>query len=338
MSMTNPSRLTRILFTTVLVLLAAGAAVYLYQSYMLRPWTRDGQVRALIVNITPRVDGNVVKVHVADNQFVRKGDPLLEIDPSQYRLAVQSAEVNLQQQRQDVATLEAAIDSAQATVEAVTASLAEAQKESARARAAGAAVSAEYVDQMATAANVAAARLSEAQAQLAEAKQTLGAPGEDNVRVQAAKSALAQAKLDLSWTAITAPSDGFATNITVQEGDYARVGSPLLAFVDSTSFWISGYFMETQLRHIRIGDPAVVTLMAHPDQPLQGEVESFGRAISPPDVALVEGVAGLVPQIEPTFDWVRLAQRVPVRVKITSVPDGVELIAGITATVAIRPR
>jgi multidrug resistance efflux pump len=338
MNITNPSRLTRILFTTVLVLLAAGAAVYLYQGYMLRPWTRDGQVRALIVNITPRVDGNVVKVHVADNQFVRKDDPLLEIDPSRYQLAAQSAEVNLQQQRQDVATLEAAIDSAQATVEAITASLAEAQKESARARAAGAAVSAEYVDQRATAVEVAAAQLSEAQAKLAEAKQNLGAPGEDNVRIQAAKVALDQAKLDLAWTTITAPSDGFVTNVTIEEGDYARVGTPLLAFVDSTSFWVSGYFMETQLRYIKVGDPAIMTLMAHPDKPLGGEVESFGRAISPPHVALVDGLAGLVPQIEPTFDWVRLAQRVPVRVKITQVPQGVELIAGTTASVAVRPR
>jgi multidrug resistance efflux pump len=337
-SVTNPSRLTKVLLTTGLVLLAAAAAAYLYQSYMLRPWTRDGQVRALIVQITPQIAGNVTRVHVADNQFVPQGDPLLEVDPSQYQLAVQSTEIALQQQRQDVATLEAAIRSAEATVAAAEATLEEARKESERARAAGQAVSAEYVDQRATAVDVAAAQLSEAQAQLAEAKQTLGAPGEDNVRIQAAKAALASAKLDLSWTTITAPSDGFATNITVQEGDYARVGSPLLAFVDSTSFWISGYFMETQLRHIRIGDPAVVTLMAHPDKPLGGEVESFGRAISPPNVALVEGVAGLVPQIQPTFDWVRLAQRVPVRLKITHVPDGVELIAGITASVAIRPR
>ena len=96
--------------------------------------------------------------------------------------------------------------------------------------------------------------------------------------------------------------------------------------------------METQLRYIEVGDPAIVTLMAHPDKPLSGEIESFGRAISPPHVAQVEGLAGLVPQIEPTFDWVRLAQRVPVRVKITQVPDGVDLIAGITATVAIQPR
>ncbi|MGH6895976.1 MAG: HlyD family secretion protein [Geminicoccaceae bacterium] len=320
------------------MLLAAGAAVYLYQSYMLRPWTRDGQVRALIVQITPQVAGNIVKVHVADNQFVQEGDPLLEIDPSQYRLAVQSAKIELQQQRQDVATLEAAIHSAAAGVASAQATLEEARKESDRARAAGQAVSAEYVDEKATAVNVAAAQVTEAQAKRAEAERTLGAPGEENVRIQAAKAALGRAKLDLAWTTITAPSDGFVTNVTVEEGAYARVGTPLLAFVAGTSFWISGYFMETQLRHIQIGDPAIVTLMAHPDQPLQGEVESFGRAISPPNVALVEGVAGLIPQIEPTFDWVRLAQRVPVRVKITHVPDGVELIAGITATVAIRPR
>ena len=199
-------------------------------------------------------------------------------------------------------------------------------------------MSAEYADEKATAVEVAAARLTEAEAKLAEAKQTLGAPGDDNVRVQAAKVALDQAKLNLSWTTITAPSDGFGTNVTIEEGDYADVGAPLLAFVDSTSFWISGYFMETQLRYIEVGDPAIVTLMAHPDKPLSGEIESFGRAISPPHVAQVEGLAGLVPQIEPTFDWVRLAQRVPVRVKITQVPDGVDLIAGITATVAIQPR
>jgi multidrug resistance efflux pump len=87
-----------------------------------------------------------------------------------------------------------------------------------------------------------------------------------------------------------------------------------------------------------VGDPAVITLMAHPNQPLTGEVQSFGRAISPPNIALVEGVAGLVPQVQPTFEWARPAQRVPVRVKIEDVSDGVELIAGLIATVAIRPR
>ena len=244
-----------------------------------RPWTRDGQVRALIVNITPRVDGNIVKVHVADNQFVRKGDPLLEIDPSQYPLAVQAAEVNLQQQRQDVADARGGDPLRPGDRRGDHGLARGGQKESERARAAGNAVSAEYVDQRATAVEVAAAELSEAQAKLAEAKQTLGAPGEDNVRIQAAKVALDQAKLNLAWAKIIAPSDGFVTNLTIEEGDYARVGRPLLAFVDSTSFWVSGYFMETQLRHIKVGDPAVITLMAHPDQPLTARSRaSAGRS------------------------------------------------------------
>jgi multidrug resistance efflux pump len=95
------------LFTAGLVLIAALAAFYLYWRYLEHPWTRDGQVRALTVNVTPRVAGNVVNVHVADNQFVRKDDLLIEIDPAQYRLAVQAAEVELQQQRQNVAELQA---------------------------------------------------------------------------------------------------------------------------------------------------------------------------------------------------------------------------------------
>ena len=125
---------------------------------------------------------------------------------------------------------------------------------------------------------------------------------------------------------------------SVEAGDSARVGEPPPAFVDTASFWIAGYFIEAQLRHTAVADPAVITLMAHPDRPLHGEVQGFGRPISPPNIALVEGVAGLVPQVQPTFEWGRLAQRVPVRVKIEDVPDGVELIAGLTATVAIRPR
>jgi multidrug resistance efflux pump len=185
-------------------------------------------------------------------------------------------------------------------------------------------------------AQVAAADLAQNQAQLAQATQTLGAPGDANYRIQAVQVALAQAQLNLSWTKIVAPSDGYVTNLNIDEGDYVPAGGPVLAFVDSTSFWVSGYFMETQLRHMKPGDRAVVTLMAHPDQPLIGEVESVGWAIAPPNVADLTGDRYLVPVIQPVFDWVRLAQRVPVRIKITEVPDGVELIVGLTASVAIR--
>jgi multidrug resistance efflux pump len=331
-----PSTIVRVALTIGLVLIALGAAFYLYVGYILYPWTRDGQVRAYVVSIAPRVAGNVVAVHVIDNQFVKKGDPLLEIDPSQYTLAVQAAQQQLEQARQEVASLAAAIQSAQATVTAMQATLDEANREVQRAKDAGDAVSKEFVDEKTMAAQVAAADLAQNQAQLAQATQTLGAPGDANYRIQAAQVALNQANLNLSWTKIVAPSDGYVTNLNLDEGDYVPAGGAVLAFVDSTSFWVSGYFMETQLRHMKPGDRAVITLMAHPYQPLIGEVDSVGWAIAPPDIADVTGDRFLVPQIQPIFDWVRLAQRVPVRIKITQVPDGVDLIVGLTASVAIR--
>jgi multidrug resistance efflux pump len=334
--MSVPSSVIRVALTVGLVLLGLAAAAYLYVEYILNPWTRDGQVRAYVVSIAPRVAGNVVAVHVTDNQFVRKDDPLFEIDPSQYTLAVQAAQQQLQQARQTVASLEAAIESAKATVVAAQSTLDEANRDLKRAQDAGNAVSAEFLDEKNMAAQVAAADLTQNQARLAQATQDLGAPGDANYRIQAAQVALAQANLNLSWTKIVAPSDGYVTNLNLDEGDYVPAGGPVLAFVDSTSFWVSGYFMETQLRHVKPGDRAVITLMAHPDQPLIGEVDSIGWAIAPPDVAQVTGDRYLVPQIQPVFDWVRLAQRVPVRIKITQVPDGVELIVGLTASVAIR--
>jgi multidrug resistance efflux pump len=334
--MTVPSTIIRVALTIGLVLLGLAAAFYLYVDYILYPWTRDGQVRAYVVSIAPRVAGNVVAVHVVDNQFVKKGDPLLEIDPSQYTLAVQAAQQQLEQARQEVASLTAAIQAAQAAVAAMQATVDEANRDLKRAQAAGNAVSAEFLDQKNMAAQVGAADLAQNQAQLAQATQVLGAPGDANYRIQAAQVALAQANLNLSWTKIVAPSDGYVTNLNLDEGDYVPAGGPVLAFVDSTSFWVSGYFMETQLRHMKQGDRAVITLMAHPDQPLIGEVDSIGWAIAPPNVADVAGDRYLVPVIQPVFDWVRLAQRVPVRIKITQVPDGVELIVGLTASVAIR--
>lgn len=335
--MSPPRTLIRVLLTVGLVLLALGAAAYLYVDYILRPWTRDGQVRAYVVSIAPRVAGNVVAVHVTDNQFVKKGDPLLEIDPSQYTLAVQAAQQQLAEARQQVASLEAAITSAQDAVATAQSTLDEANRDLKRAQDAGNAVSAEFLDQKNLASQVATSGLAQQQAQLAEATQELGVAGDANYRIQAAEVALAQANLNLSWTKIVAPSDGYVTNLNIDEGDYVPAGGPVLAFVDSTSFWVSGYFMETQLRHMTIGDRAVITLMAHPDQPLIGQVESVGWAIAPPDVANVTGDRYLVPQIQPVFDWVRLAQRIPVRIKITQVPDGVDLIVGLTASVAIRP-
>jgi len=182
------------------------------------------------------------------------------------------------------------------------------------------------------------ARRSSAHAALAQAKAKLGAPGEDNVQVRTAKAQVAQAELNLEWTKVEAPSDGYVTNVNVAQGNFASAGTPLMVFVDRASFYVFGFFKETQLRYIEKGDKAVVTLMSHTDQPLEGIVESVGWAINPPKIAETGqgGQPGKVPQVEPTFDWIRLAQRVPVRIRLVKVPKELKLIAGLTASVAIR--
>jgi len=181
------------------------------------------------------------------------------------------------------------------------------------------------------------ARLSRARADLDKARADLGEPGDANVRIHAAQASLATAELNLRWTRIVAPADGHVTNVTVYEGAFAAPGQPLLAFVDAASFRVLGYFRETQLDMIRPGAKAQVTLMSHPDDPIEAVVESIGWAINPPKIATLEGPSGLVPQVQPSFDWIRLAQRVPVRLKLGPVPEGIQLIAGTTASVSVDP-
>ena len=186
--------------------------------------------------------------------------------------------------------------------------------------------------------------LSEAQAAAAsakaaveQAKASLGTPGDENVRIRTAKVNMAQAELDLSRTKIIAPCNGYISNLSVDVGTYAAVGQPMVVVVDSDSIRVHAYFQETKLRHIQAGDPAIVTLMSHPERELEGIVESIGNAVNPPNIATTEGQAGEVPQIQPTFDWVRLPQRVPVRIRLKNVPDSIQLISGTTASVAVRP-
>ncbi len=408
--------------TWTLVVLAACCAYLLYCKWTARPWTRDGQVRANIIQLTPQVAGNLVRVAVRDNQLVEQGDLLFEIDASPFQLAVENAQVALDQSRETVASLAASVQVAQAEADEAAVGVTSARRNitlaEARAQAAQAAVTAAQAGvssaeqlikqrqaeltnarseanrakrlldkkagsiedaestaatslaqeaQLASArsgrtqaqasltqaeaslneanvnrllatdglAQAQAAQLS-AQAALQQAQATLGTPGEQNVRVRAAKISLANAKLNLSYTKIVAPCTGYISNLAVESGDYAVVGQPLLVLVDRDSFRVHAYFQETKLRSIQPGDRAVVTLMSHPDAPIPGEVESIGSAVNPPDIAPSEGQPGQVPQIAPTFDWVRLPQRVPVRIRLLEVPPGMQLISGTTASVAVR--
>jgi len=148
------------------------------------------------------------------------------------------------------------------------------------------------------------------------------------------KVALETAKLNLSRTEVRAPIDGVVTNLTLRPGNYATAGHPEFAVIDSQSFYIIGYFEETKLRHIRLGDPVRARLMGD-DVFVMGHVESIASGIDERDGATGQT---LLANVNPTFSWVRLAQRIPVRVHIDKLPPHVNLVAGRTATVEVLPK
>lgn len=150
--------------------------------------------------------------------------------------------------------------------------------------------------------------------------------------VEVAEASLHAAKLDLEFTEVRAPVDGYVTNLLLRYGSQTVANQPALALIDTSSFWVHGFFKETQIKNIKPDNKVVVKLMTWPDTPLEGIVESMGWGIAQQDG---EPAADLLPAINPSFDWIRLAQRIPVRIRLTHVPDEVELRVGTTASVFV---
>ena len=151
--------------------------------------------------------------------------------------------------------------------------------------------------------------------------------------VVAASGALDEARLNLGRTTIRSTVNGWVSDLLLQQGGFATAGQWAVTIVNADSFWVVGYFEETQLPRIRVGDLARIVLMAWPDRPVKGHVAGFGPGINVTDAA--PGVQGL-PAVNPVFDWVRLAQRIPIRVELDDVPCPIMLSAGMTATVSIE--
>jgi multidrug resistance efflux pump len=276
------------LVTFAMVALALAATLILYWRYSTRPWTRDGQVRANVVGIAPRVAGPIIQIPIKDNQPVKKGDLLFEIDPATFRAAVDNASAKLKQ--------------AQATE-------IQAQQELAR------------------------------QTELYETK-TVDLRDVQNAQdkyaaavanTAAAQANLETANLNLGYTKVFAPVDGYLTNINTSPGTYVNEGQQLLALVDSSSFWIAAYFKETQLRHIREGARARITLMGHDFEPFEGQVVSVAWGIFLQDGSTLD----LLPAVSQTIDWVRLPNRFPVRIQVTGTPP-VPLRIGQTVSIAVQ--
>ncbi len=280
------------IFVSLLLFALAGYFGYQkFQEYINNPWTRDGQVRAQVIQVSPRVSGTVVKIAVIDNQFVKKGDLLFEIDPSPFEIDVRQIQAELRREQINVK---------------------------------GRKVEYERVMKI--------------------AKKDKGAVSEKDLirhevnyfsslaKIDSLKEKLNNAKLNLTFTKVYASVDGYVSNINFQIGSQAVANKPILALVDANSFWVFGFFRENMIQDVHIGDEAKIMLMAYPDRPLKGKVESIGWGISHSD-----GNPGsnLLPSIKPVFQWIRLAQRFPVRIKLEHVPEDVKLRFGLSASVMV---
>lgn len=325
--------LIRFVVTALVVLLAAIVGHALWKHYMYSPWTRDGRVRAEIVRIAPDVSGLVTDVRVIDNQTVKKGDLLFVVDKARYVNAVAQAEANLNAAEAAARAAGASINAAAAGAQQSRANfeMYEAQSER-RQKLINNVISAEDKANAMAAANAAKAGWQQSQA---STKQASASQQQSLAAVAQAQVEVASAQLNLDRTEVRAPVDGYITNLDVRVGDYATAGAARLALIDSHSYWIYGYFEETKLPGLRIGDLVDIRLMSGGIR-LKGSVESIARGITDADNPTG---TDLLADVNPTFNWVRLAQRVPVRVRIdtANLPVGTVLAAGMTATLVVHP-
>src|SRR5438477_6352895 len=275
----NPPRRHLRIFPLLITLAVIAAAVVLgramWDVYMGAPWTRDGTVRAYVVTMAPQVAGQIVELPVADNQFVHKGDLLMVIDPTNFKIAVSLAEAAVQQAQVNAQNAEREAKRRQElTTLAVT----------------------------------------------VEEKQTFASSAlASQAQYQRAQANLDQARVNLERTEIRSPVNGYVTNLLARFGDYASIWANLISLVDADSFWVDGYFEETNFAPIQVGDPASIKLLGY-SQIVRGHVGSIARGIN---VANAQPSGQGLATVNPIFTRVRLAQRIPVRIHIDQVPAGV---------------
>jgi multidrug resistance efflux pump len=340
-------RIVPLLITLATTALAVGLGWATWNAYMETPWTRDGTVRVYTVTMAPEVAGRIVELPVADNKFVAKGELLMVIDPTNYQIAVdlaqasvQQAQANVQNADAQISVQQAQVNASQAQVEQAKASLVFAQQQAVRY---GELAEKGYGPVQSAQQFSAEQREKQAAVETAEANLKLAQRQIDTLNAQraSAQANLAQtnaqrdqAKVNLDRTKIRSPVNGWVTNLLAQLGDYANVGQNKMTVVDADSFWVDAYFTETALGSIREGDPAKLKLMGYRDT-VRGHVDSIARGINVLNAHA--GPQGLA-TVNPIFTWVRLAQRIPVRIHIDHVPEGIVLAAGQTATVEIEHR
>jgi len=338
---------------------AVVVAIIAIWEYGHRPETDDATVRANFIGVAPQASGHIVELHVKDSEFIKEGDLLFLIDPRPYEHAVARAKANLVLTRKEVDALEKSLTVADASIvraeaqrlasgasvqraeaefrdaddhlkrlgpllvkEFTTTDLVEAAET--RRLVADTAVQEAQKNLIATTAAV-----EQAKAERLRADDAIGQEGDFNARVAAAEAQLHEAELNLEYCRVTAPFSGKVVNFNISRGEFARTGVDVFSLVDTRTWYVVANFRETQLKHIEEGAPAEIYLQFKGGKRFKGKVVGLGWAVVPEDGTSAIGL----PSVPRNLDWVRLAQRFPVRIQVENPDDSFRIGASAVVTI-----
>jgi len=311
--------------TGIVLLLCAALFVYGLFADRFTPYTAQATVQAYVVRVAADVAGRISAVNVIDNQIVRTGEVLFEIDRERYAIAVETAEAQLAAAGLAVGASTAALASAEAQLAEAEAKLTNIQEQTARIfEMVKKGIYAKARSDQATASlDAAIADVDRAKADVEQARQNMGPQGADNPQIRQAQAALRKARRDFTDTIVLAPSDGVITNLQLATGQYAAVGQAVLTFIDAEVIWIDAQFRENSLEHVAAGNAADVVLDIRPGRVYPAKVESVGWGVDRKDIDPATGL----PVIRNDTGWIRDAQRFAVRVQFEpdEQPKGIRL-------------
>lgn len=327
--LTSPSFWVKSIITLILILI-----FYFILMDRYTPYTSDAYIQAYVVQVAPQIEGRVAKVNIINNQDVKKGDVLFQIDPRPYEYTVAQLNAELVQARQQVDQIRSEILSMDAALQSASAELkyAESRYQDLVPLAEKNYIARLELDQALDNLNSNRASVLSAEANLQASKQKLEYTIDgDYALIRNAEAQLASAQYDLEQTTVYAPSNGIVTNLQLAKGAYIDVGDAVLTFVDTESWWIVANFKENSVGRIAPGQSARVSIAMYPGKTFKASVESVDWGVSSG-----QGVpSGELPIVEAENTWVKIAQRFPVRLKLDKQHEDYKLRIGGSVTVTV---
>ncbi|MFL9919443.1 HlyD family secretion protein [Paraburkholderia fungorum] len=301
----------------VVVVLIGLSLVWYLLADRLTPYTQQARVQAFVVPVASEVSGRVTRVYVRNNQDVKAGALLFEVDPEHYRIAVDRARADLESMRRQIGASTAGIDSARASLRAAQANELKARQDSERLerlyREDQGTISQRRLELARASLEQATSQVAAARAEVQRAREQEGGSEEDNARLRSAATALEKAELDFTNTRVRARSAGLITDLRTDAGQFTAAGSPVMTLITIHDMWISAEMTENNLGHVEPGTPVSIALDALPGQVFEGRVRSVGYGVSVGPNAPPGGL----PTVQNSRDWLRPAQRFPVIVEFT---------------------